>query len=98
MSKHTPGPWNLRADPDDSDAWIIIDSTHGYFRVCDVSPRFETKEELYNARLIAAAPEMYRLLRYLHDHSNAKALLSDSYAEDLQAVLTQADGGGQHGT
>lgn len=90
MNKHTPGPWNLRADPDDREAWIIIDSTHGYFRVCDVSPRFEAKEELHNARLICAAPEMYRLLRYLHDHSNSKALMSDGFIKDLKAVLTQA--------
>lgn len=59
---HTPGPWNLRADPDDREAWIIVDASHSSFRVCDVSPRFGAKEELRNARLIAAAPEMLAAL------------------------------------
>lgn len=46
-----------------------------------------------DARLIAAAPEMYRLLRYLQDHSNAKALLSEGFIEDMGVVLAAADGG-----
>lgn len=63
MNEHAPGPWHLRPDPDDRDGWIIVDSTHACFRVCDVSPRLRRKEELHNARLIAAAPDMGALLK-----------------------------------
>lgn len=59
LSRHTPGPWNLRPDPDDREAWIVVDASHSSFRVCDISPRFEAKEELCNARLIEAAPDLF---------------------------------------
>jgi hypothetical protein len=62
MNKHTPAPWHLRADPDDSEGWIVSDGSHSALRVCDVCPRFDPQEEVHNARLIAAAPDMRNAL------------------------------------
>lgn len=82
---HSTGPWNLRADPDDAEAWIIVDSTHAYFRVCDVSPRFEAKEELHNARLIAAAPELLRLLTSINDFGYDRGMPIARHVRELLA-------------
>lgn len=46
--------------------------------------------------LADAAREMRRLLRYLMDHSNAKALLSDAFIEDARVVLAAVDTGPEH--
>ena len=90
-SKHTPGPWRAVFDMDERGAEVETFSrgfAEGSVGICNCN--------VEDARIIAAAPEMYRLLRYLLDHSNAKALLSDGYVEDLQAVLATVDGGSEH--
>jgi hypothetical protein len=61
--KHTPGPWEIRTDNDGTHivggdrfydiAKVVIEST-------DTAAHYETQA---NARLIAAAPEMYEALK-----------------------------------
>jgi len=65
MGKHTPGPWELDADPTATNpVWII--PTNGvkngdYWSVCKCDgPNAKT-----NARLIAAAPDLLAALRAL---------------------------------
>lgn len=60
--RHTPGPWKVERDG--KDVWIMTDGRmiSGSY-VMDLERNLET--DMANARLIAAAPEMYRLLEYL---------------------------------
>ena len=57
MSKHTPGPWRVQGK-------IVVSSTNRV--VSDPDPGFAgpvRQERPYNARLIAAAPELLEALR-----------------------------------
>lgn len=71
MASHTPGPWN-------SDDWGKISADDGRavafaagarVDVADVESR--NGEASANARLIAAAPDMYRALRVMARHHSA---------------------------
>jgi len=55
--KFTPGEWNVRAGK----AWIV--ETAGGRRVVSTADNRIRSQEEANARLIAAAPEMYEALR-----------------------------------
>jgi len=71
MSKHTPGPWHVGVVEK-----MEVLSDHGRLRlepggttlypICKVV-MFDREEDEANARLIAAAPEMYEALRELLD-------------------------------
>lgn len=71
MSKHTPGPWEFKpipADyafraPDNDDAMIL--SPNG---VCPGTVWSYGEEGVANARLIAAAPELYAALKALYEN------------------------------
>tara|TARA_Y100001963_G_scaffold148404_1_gene226254 strand:+ start:267 stop:527 length:261 start_codon:yes stop_codon:yes gene_type:complete len=57
--KHTKGPW-LNQNPH------IVPEIRGIgYAICEVNtlPHFHEEEQRANARLIAAAPEMYKLLK-----------------------------------
>lgn len=68
MSKHTPGPWYVDTE---YPIQIVKHMEHlvgtskcAEYVVADISEgAFMGEEELANARLIAAAPDMYTLLR-----------------------------------
>lgn len=56
--KHTKGPW-LNQNPH------IVPEIRGIgYAICEINtlPHFHEEEQAANARLIAAAPEMYKLL------------------------------------
>lgn len=60
-TKHTPGPWTVvdASEPSiKADGWIIA-STFTPYKALDMT------EQVANARLIAAAPEMFDLLKRL---------------------------------
>lgn len=73
---HTPGPWR-------------IDQNHGHYVVCDHAPLVvavcgssltqETRET--NARLIAAAPDMFEALRFF------ACIDFDNFTEHDEALL-----------
>lgn len=56
-TKHTPGPWHCY-QPKDSPRQI----TDGEMRICTMTNR---SQEIANARLIAAAPELLEALKYI---------------------------------
>jgi hypothetical protein len=93
-----PGPWRVDADNREGYEWNnhIVSATKPHMTICFMA---HTKREdgnetgEANARLIAAAPELYRLLTYLMEHSNARALLSEGFKQDAERVLTAVDGG-----
>ena len=70
MSNHTPGPWIVAEDQvGDDDGNVIADVT--LYNEWNTTEGIVTKEMPWeaNARLIAAAPEMYDALRDLYNAS-----------------------------
>lgn len=57
--KHTKGPWV------DQSPHIVPDDKGIGYMICEINtlPHFHEEEQAANARLIAAAPEMYKLLK-----------------------------------
>lgn len=89
MSEHTPGPW--RQNPDDS-RFIETDedAPANVARVLWIGDRKEA-----DARLIAAAPKLLRLVR------KSRALLvgydvpdveGNAFIEELEAVIAEVEG------
>jgi len=58
MTKHTPGPWFARKDPNalDDDDWCVGTGPENIDKVAVCSS--------WDARLIAAAPELLEALKY----------------------------------
>ena len=78
MTKHTPGPWEVRPDYDDS-YWVI---EHGHVQnlcIGDLS--------LADAQLIAAAPEMKDCLHRLMGVFGCRSHKSVREAQSLLARL-----------
>lgn len=90
MSAHTPGPW--RFDIEEKGA-----SWPGRYRLdCDVlGYGMDGEEGIYldnpaDARLLAAAPEMYEFVRAIRDHDASH--LIERYDELARAILAKIDG------
>lgn len=66
MNKHTPGPWHV--DTSSISQFNIVDSN--LFVVCDTICGEEKSDEVNeaNAKLIAAAPEMLKVLEACQKH------------------------------
>jgi hypothetical protein len=79
MSKHTPGKWRYEGPDCFSDFNILPpnDTTGALAGV--VNNGRPPAEVLANARLIAAAPEMYEALQAWMDHRSAR-MSSDDYS------------------
>ena len=89
MSKHTPGPWEVRGD------WYIHrvgaeGGSHAEVKSCEDVPPDRREEHKANARLMAAAPDMIELLLRLrqwdmldvcHDGPCWKRLLDEVIAK-----------------
>jgi hypothetical protein len=60
MSKHTPGPWLAIADDDeDESGWVVASENALFDTIARPTAQPTDGEELANARLIAAAPELF---------------------------------------
>lgn len=57
MNKHTPGPWEIRAEDPDEEYWI----TEPHYTVGPASIVFNIED----ACLIAAAPELLEALKFV---------------------------------
>lgn len=64
MSKHTPGPWSVAATHNQCE---VVDSAHT--GIWNLVAKAEKPED---ARLIAAAPEMYEALKQLCELPEAR--------------------------
>lgn len=110
MSEHTPGPWNYdcgyidtqRVEDDGSSDYVILAemrSTFGYDDYGVHKWMLPPEEYEANARLIAAAPEMFELLSDVRRYVADANLRGDGYAEiDLKAIdalLAKIEGGGK---
>ena len=61
MNYHTPGPWHHAPDEHIDDGFVILDASGDV--IATVSADFDLNTELANARLIAAAPELFESLK-----------------------------------
>jgi hypothetical protein len=74
QSQHTPGPWEIRADPCHYDSFTTVvagsvEQRKGLLRelIVEVGGCADIEVAEANARLIAAAPAMYELLSDIMD-------------------------------
>lgn len=89
--KHTPGPWVVNQDEDKNYRSI---GSAGWYGLAQVVVRFEGERNddvtgLANARLIAAAPEMYNALKIIeNDDCKIPRFLWDL----IQVAISKAEG------
>lgn len=90
-SNHTEGPWQSQHDFDMEGVCRIIGAIDGpddgrfhYRVVCEIDPdgSLDAKEQYANARLIAAAPDLYDVCRRTVDEFRAQQ-------DDADAALAQ---------
>lgn len=67
MAQHTKGPWRIKQNPRHSQDECDLTICGDIFMLADINgPNYEHQEA--NARLIAAAPELFEALRNLADN------------------------------
>ena len=98
MSAHTPGPWKFSVGDggewwvgDDQEA-VIRDSKNEFIAVLAVDPDNFT-QEVANARLIAAAPDLLAALKRMIEHGTRAEWSDDVLAQSFKlpvAVIRQA--------
>jgi hypothetical protein len=71
MSKHTPGPWNVGHEDENTGEIEVISDGRPY--VCLVLPGAIDEVTPANARLIAAAPELLEALQRLDKNGHTQA-------------------------
>lgn len=86
MSKHTPGPWNVGHEDENTGEIEVISDGRPY--VCLVLPGAIDEVTPANARLIAAAPELLEALQRLVDAVDPE---STGWGEAV-AVIAKATG------
>ncbi len=85
-TKHTPGPW-IKVGMMNSQLGIIGPMGEPVANIC------RTPVEKYDARLIAAAPELLEALREVEDYLGAtSANVNDPLWERVKALLAKATG------
>lgn len=94
--KHTPGPWNTYSEEGDRNGVFkhsvcaydgnIMSETH----TCVAEARGDSRERAYaNARLIAAAPELYSALeRLIHSY---RAVLARCPVRDVTETIAEVE-------
>lgn len=96
MSKHTPGPW-IACDNNGYSIWRV---TSPEYRAESASRTIaevvgDSAETEANARLIAAAPEMYEALRHLAHNARASGAEMGLALVVAYDVLNKIEGGGE---
>ena len=87
MTQHTPGPWVIQQEFDNKPSYIVAEKTLGrsVSKGVDVARLEPGRETIANARLIAAAPEMFDALGELAD-----AVADDAELKRLTAAMAKA--------
>ncbi len=94
-AKHTPGPWKFSAESIDPE-WSVV-TTAGGSVIANVNDRHD---QLANARLIAAAPDMLEALSKLMDLNDNSGPFGGEILEDritrawdaARAAIAKAEG------
>jgi hypothetical protein len=90
--KGTPGPWKVARIMGVADA--VVANNKKEYTICDCSPsiRISTDQKLANAKLIAAAPELFEALRGLLTFCKSHNM-DNYYTEQAeQAINTSLNG------
>ena len=86
MSTHTPGPWVAVAPGAD---WLVRASDGRSFVVGDA---IYHPENGANARLIAAAPDLLRGLKYYVEHAELYSGYDEAEVRAADAAIAKAEG------
>jgi hypothetical protein len=89
---YTKGEWAV--SPNDNQRGVYgIYAPNGKGRVCTITNR-SPKEELANANLISAAPEMYEALKEAQHYILTHSKIKDTYHESviMACALAKAEG------
>ena len=93
MSKHTPGPWEEGIDLGTNDSGTIYHSATGDVIVDTVSGKSKEEAEA-NAKLIAAAPDLFdalgQLLDRLDHHGSIDTVREEGPIADAEAAIAKA--------
>ena len=99
MTQHTPGPWKVRE-------WAEIKPSKKSWGLCiyNDKPDLESRliahvksDEVFNARLIASAPELLELVKVAFDRFTDNDMMPPNHAlavwlEQARAALAKAEG------
>jgi hypothetical protein len=91
MSKHSPGPWRWSKDDPDYEDDVLIAADK--LAVMTGPGIVDRPKIAANARLIAAAPEMFRLLEWARERAIAGRDLTDAWLSEADTLLAGIDGG-----
>ncbi len=93
MSKHTPGPWSLPFITERPIQQEVFGPDERIARV-ELPGNSRHDEQVANARLIAAAPELLDALeKLLHETDEGTQLCAREFAEQAKAAIAKAKGG-----
>lgn len=99
MSKHTPKPWYAVRDPSHFHSLSTVVGGSNQELVVQVGGNAPIEEQEANARLIAAAPDLYAIVRAEYDAHDGFKTLPLGYPADrasaIVAAIAKAEGGGK---
>lgn len=91
MSKHTPGPWTYRKLGVRAITYAITSGSTSIAATTDSKAR-KAEEQIPNARLIAAAPEMYEALVWILQYIESPDSFKAPAIEKVRAAIRKAEG------
>lgn len=91
---HTLGPWHVDTNGGmgNSNVAFVVDGNPNHCSIANI--RFSNYEHdaMANARLIAAAPEMYELLIKIGEKWNSEGDAKSRYAHEVRYLLDKIEG------
>lgn len=84
--KFTKGPWRIEEFRD------FASIMAGYTEICYIDDDLNCDKVRANARLIAAAPEMYELLELLDNYLATNGGLNDRMTTEIRKLMKKARG------
>ena len=96
---HTPGPWVVWGSSSNDGEAEVVSKKDGSKTICWTADTYNevdgegevTSEDLSNARLIAAAPELLSALRYMVENAESEGW-SGLMLSDAVAAIAKAEG------
>jgi len=89
--KSTPGPWEVVPAPENG-GWLLLIRSQTFLDVCTVDGAETDGLNEANARLIAAAPDLYEIVERYVARDGASGEVDTELHRDARAVLAKAEG------
>ena len=89
--KHTPGPWTTTGKWDEQGKGVAINHSKGW-TLAHTHYLGGTASATANARLIAAAPDMYKLIDELANSLKPKSITDLYFQKKAQTILNEIKG------